>query len=75
MRYRSDPTLPFVTNNSRYDEITIFQISNNDIYWIVFKSFIQINGKKKDFLFSFLNIFIKIVSHLNLVDRKMIVFI
>ncbi len=46
MRYRSDPTLPPMLHNSRRDEVTIFQVANNDFTWIVFKGFVKMGGKK-----------------------------
>lgn len=46
MRYRSDPTLPPpISHNSRPDEVTIFQVVNNGLSWIVFKGFLHMNGK------------------------------
>jgi hypothetical protein len=46
MRYRSDPTLPSMSQNSRRDEVTIFQVANNGFTWIVFKGFVKMDGKK-----------------------------
>lgn len=45
MRYRSDPTLCFPSQNSRRDEVTVFQIDNHDFSWIVFKGFLKVDGK------------------------------
>ncbi len=45
MRYRSDPTLPSLSHNSRRDEVTIFQVSNDGSTWIVFKGFLKVDGK------------------------------
>ncbi|CAF0820332.1 unnamed protein product [Adineta steineri] len=43
MSYRFDPTLPPVLQNSRRDEVTIFQVVNNGFSWIVFKGFLKMN--------------------------------
>lgn len=45
MRYRSDPSLPPISRNSRRDEVIIFQVDNNGSTWIVFKGFIKMGGK------------------------------
>jgi hypothetical protein len=45
MRYRSDPTLPSRSPNSRRDEVTIFQVANDGAAWIIFKGFLKPDGK------------------------------
>ena len=42
MRYQSDPTL---SQNTRRDEVTIFQVANDGSTWILFKGFLKANGK------------------------------
>lgn len=45
MKYRSDPTLPSVSQYSRRDEVTVFQAAKDGSAWIVFRGFLKIGGK------------------------------
>ena len=54
MRYRSDPILPHISYNSRRDEVTIQQVANDGVHWIVFKGFLNIGGKTVAYFIIFL---------------------